>query len=412
MLRPALVGIATIAAGSAAGADFPLVVLVTERADVDAAVATEIVEAVSSDLRDQGLAIAASPQAAQMRLKLRGAGDTASCEGRVDCVAALAEPFGKVTVVGLQLAKVGRKLAIIVSAVRPDPPETLVTQSFAVRELPAGGEDLRRQLVEFGRKLRDISAERLGRAASVAVAPAADAKKQRSAEPAVAPPLVAPAAGATATAASPAAHPTASAPVPAFAARPTATVAEVRSVPSLPSAPPAPLAAPAKSRPSVPGPPAASPGLAVAPPAVPATDPRRAAPSVTVRADRPLVSPPRPTTVELSVPPKRPATAATPALRYVAYGLAGLAVGTAGFGAYQGVSASTASKGLRSTSETFADDQQRVLSTARTADIAYATAAGLAVVAIITWLLGGPARSNAAASPSGAGAGLPGAPSS
>jgi hypothetical protein len=83
-------------------------------------------------------------------------------------------------------------------------------------------------------------------------------------------------------------------------------------------------------------------------------------------------------------------TQGTPVSRYVAIGLGVVAVGAAAGGVYFGVSASNAANNLRDKDPNLAKSQASVISTARTADIAYAVATAAAISAIVILVVSRP----------------------
>ena len=96
----------------AALADRPIAVLLTRRAGLTAPRALEIASEVAQGLANDGLAISLEPVAASERLGQSAVGDTARCEGRVDCIAGLGKLLGVQRVVGVDLAQVANETAL------------------------------------------------------------------------------------------------------------------------------------------------------------------------------------------------------------------------------------------------------------------------------------------------------------
>jgi hypothetical protein len=124
-------------------------------------------------------------------------------------------------------------------------------------------------------------------------------------------------------------------------------------------------------------------------------------PVATAAASEPPVSTPPPPPVVVETSPAQPASASVsvssaPTLgpgRYVAIGLGVVALGAVGTGAYFGVSADSQSTKLSDRSPDFAANQASVLSTARTADVAYGIAGAAAIAAVVVWIVARPASS-------------------
>ncbi len=144
-----------------AGTGPPVVVVVSQRSGVEPGPAANLAEAIDAALSREGFPIAASPQAARTRLQLKGVADPATCEGKVDCVAALAEPFGDVLVIGLQAVRIGKKVAVNLSAVASHPARILAKQEFVVDPAAPRGEAVKAAVKELTGKLRSALAARV-----------------------------------------------------------------------------------------------------------------------------------------------------------------------------------------------------------------------------------------------------------
>ncbi len=129
-----------------------VVVLVSGRAGVDKTAAQNVAEAVSGALRGQGFAVAASPQAAMTRLALSGVQDPADCQGRADCLAIVGKPFAPAIVVGLHVGKIGKKIALQLSAVMPGATASIADHAFVLKGTTARPQ-VKDAVAQFAKKL-------------------------------------------------------------------------------------------------------------------------------------------------------------------------------------------------------------------------------------------------------------------
>jgi hypothetical protein len=129
------------------------VVLISGRTAVDKSAAENVAEAVSAALGANGFTISNSPQAAATKLQLEGVADTATCSGRPDCVALMGKGFAPAIVVGLSIGRVGRKIAIQLSAVLPNKPQEIAKSAFLLPRSSLEQPEVHEPVAKFAKAL-------------------------------------------------------------------------------------------------------------------------------------------------------------------------------------------------------------------------------------------------------------------
>jgi hypothetical protein len=173
-----LLHLALLVASAQIGSSSEAVVIVTRRIGMEETRALDLASEVSFRLARVGWRFPVSPPAAAARLKLLGV-DSASCEGRLDCVGELGRAFGGGVVIGLQLGRVGSGTAVELTALAAGAKDAAATKSFLLRDA-SGLAALDEPVAEFGLRAKDA----LRATRPAIVGPVASAEESTGALPA------------------------------------------------------------------------------------------------------------------------------------------------------------------------------------------------------------------------------------